>query len=233
MGSRRALVRARTARCDQGRPGRWARRSHRATAAASSSSSSNPSTTGHGPSGRDAWPGSAPSTALAALDHLGRGPVVVVEPQDGGTRQELGEAVEQRGVGPVPRVDGLARVTDDEQVAPVSEPGLEQAPLRGVHVLELVDEDVSDAPPLGRGRGSVVFEQRRAARHEIVEVEHVALASSRRRRRRRPRRRRGGTCPSTVSRPRGQRRRAVVLGTRACSPGPSGSPPARRRPAPA
>ena len=101
-GSSRALVRASTARCDQGRPGRCARRSHRATAAASSSSSSNPSTTGQRPVGARRLAGIGPEHGPGGPDHLGRGPVVVVEAQDGGAGQELGEAVEEGGVGAVP-----------------------------------------------------------------------------------------------------------------------------------
>ena len=100
--------------------------------------------------------------------------MVVVETQDGGAREELGETIEQCGVGAVPGVDGLSGVAHHEEVAAVPEPRLEQAPLGRVHVLELVDEHVTDAPALRGGRGLVAFEQRRTLRHEVVEVEDVA-----------------------------------------------------------
>ena len=94
-------------------------------------------------------------------DHLWRRPMVVVESEHDGAREEVGEPVEERGVGPVPAVDGLSGVADHEEIGPSSEPGREQAPLGRIHVLELVDEQVPDAPPGGGGRGPVLFEHRR------------------------------------------------------------------------
>ncbi len=107
-------------------------------------------------------------------DDLGCGPVVVVEPQHGGAGQELGKSIEQGGVGTVPGVDGLAGVAHHEEIAVVPEPCLEQSPLGRVDVLELVDEEVPDPPPLGGRRGRGPLRGAGAARHEIVEVEHVA-----------------------------------------------------------
>ncbi len=87
-------------------------------AAASASSSSKACTTGLGPSGREARPGpaSAPRTARGGGDDLGRGAVVVVETEHGRAGEEIGEPVEQGGVGAVPSVDGLAGVAHDEEV---------------------------------------------------------------------------------------------------------------------
>ena len=122
-GPSRALVRARTARCDQGRPGpvqpgaatgprpRPRRRRRR----------SRPPT-GNGPSGTACsapvteGPRSRPENGPGGGDDLGRRPVVGVEAQDDGAREELGEPVEEGGVGPVPPVDGLAGVADHEEV---------------------------------------------------------------------------------------------------------------------
>ena len=73
------------------------------------------------------------------------------------------------------------------------------------------------------------LEQRRAPRHEVVEVEHVPRSSSRRHRRRRPRPRHRGRCRAGVT-ARGPGRGGRSRRATACAPGPSGSQ--RGRPAP-
>ena len=73
---------------------------------------------------------------------LGGAAVVLVEADDLGPAQQLGQAGEQRGVGAVEPVDGLVRVADDEEVGIVGEHGGEEAELGGVDVLHLVDEEV-------------------------------------------------------------------------------------------
>ena len=61
----------------------------------------------------------------------------------------LAEALEVAGVGPVPAVDGLVGVAHHAQVGAVAPPGVEQPELERVHVLELVHEQVLEAPALG------------------------------------------------------------------------------------
>ncbi len=66
-------------------------------------------------------------------------------------RKQVGEAVQQRGVGAVEAVDGLVRVADDEEVGLVGQHRGQEAELRGVDVLHLVDEEVAGAPADGVG----------------------------------------------------------------------------------
>ena len=104
---------------------------------------------------------------------LGAGPVVVVEPDDLRPREPLGEAGEVGGIGAVPRVDGLVGVADDAEVGSIVAPRLEQPELQGVDVLELVDEQVAEAPALGRAEPAVVLQGGGAEQQEVVEVDLV------------------------------------------------------------
>jgi hypothetical protein len=64
---------------------------------------------------------------------------------------------EVAGVGAVPGVDGLVRVADDAQVVRSPSQASQQVELERVDVLELVDEEVPEAPVLGGGElGSAV-----------------------------------------------------------------------------
>ena len=116
----------------------------------------------------------APNTAPRGAHDLGRRPVVVVETEHGRARQQFGQSVEEGGVGAVPRVDGLAGVTHHEEVATLAQPGRQQPPLCGVHVLELVHKEMAHPPPLGGGGDGVVLEQLGAGRHQVVEVDDAA-----------------------------------------------------------
>ena len=105
--------------------------------------------------------------------HLARRAVVVEEAHDPGAPEPVGEAREVAGVGPVPRVDGLVGVADHAEVGAVAEPAGQQLVLRGVDVLELVDEQVPEPPPLG-GRELGVGRQRVGAQEEqVVEVDQA------------------------------------------------------------
>ena len=130
-----------------------------------------------------------PAVTLAEPEHgvshredLRRGAVVVVEADDLGPREAAVEAGEERRVGPVPRIDGLVRIANDTEVDRLGggrvtldpEPALEQAVLRRVDVLELVDEQVAEAPPLASGEGLVGLERLDAAHEQVVEVDHAA-----------------------------------------------------------
>ena len=61
--------------------------------------------------------------------------------------EQLGEPEDQPPVGPVPPVDGLVGVAHHGQVVPVGQDRPEEAELRRVDVLELVDGQVPVAPP--------------------------------------------------------------------------------------
>ena len=110
------------------------------------------------------------------LDDLRRRSVVRAEPDDRRARELVGESRQEPGVGARERIDRLVGVADDAEVRAVTEPGAQQVELRAGHVLELVDEEVPEPPPL-RGRElGVRLERFRARADEIVEVEETALA---------------------------------------------------------
>ncbi len=103
-------------------------------------------------------------------EDLRRRAVVVVESDDAGGGVAAGEAPQQRRVRSVPRVDGLVGIADHTQVETVAHPALEEPELGRVDVLELVDEQVPKAPPLGRGEGGVLLEVVDARDQQVVEV---------------------------------------------------------------
>ncbi len=102
-------------------------------------------------------------------DDLWRGAVVLVEVENAGAREEVREALEQRRVRAVPTVDGLSRVPYDEEIVSGAEPCSQQPPLSWIQVLELVDEEVADAPVLSCGCFAVGLEQTGAVVEEVVE----------------------------------------------------------------
>jgi hypothetical protein len=93
--------------------------------------------------------------------------------------EQVDQAVEQRGIGTVPAVDGLVGVTHRAEVAVGPEPRLEQFELQRVDVLELVDEQVAEPPALGLGEARVGPERLGAALEQIVEVDQPAGALGR------------------------------------------------------
>ncbi len=102
--------------------------------------------------------------------------VVLGETHDLGAFVAVGEPGEDLGVGAVPRVDRLVGVADDAQIGPVAEPGVEQALLQGVDVLELVDEQMPEAPALAGGELGVGLEVASAESQQVVEVDHALTA---------------------------------------------------------
>jgi hypothetical protein len=58
----------------------------------------------------------------------------------------------------------------------VAPPGVEQVELQGVHVLELVHEQVAEAPALGGGEGGIVVQGVAAQLEQVVEVDQAVLA---------------------------------------------------------
>ena len=104
-------------------------------------------------------------------DHLGRAAVVLVEPDDRGAAQNVGQPIKQGGVGAVEPVHRLVRVADHEQVGLVAQHGGQQAELRRVDVLHLVDEQMPGAPADGVGELGVTRQCVGAGHDEVVEVE--------------------------------------------------------------
>ena len=110
-----------------------------------------------------------------AID-LRRRAVVALERDRLGARDAVRELGDQRGVGPVPRVDRLVRVADDAQVEPIAPPRLEQPELQRVHVLELVDEQMAELPALRARELGIGLDAVRAQPQQIVEVDEALVA---------------------------------------------------------
>ena len=108
------------------------------------------------------------------LHDLGRGPVVASELHDASAREVTGEGGEQVGVRAGEPVDRLIRVTDDAEIGPVAQPRAHEAELRGAGVLELVDEEVPEPPPLHRAELGVLLESVGTPPDQVVEVEDAA-----------------------------------------------------------
>ena len=110
---------------------------------------------------------------------LGSRAVVVGQLEDGDGAEELAQPVEQRGVGTVPSVDGLMGITDHAEVPRVAEQGPDQPELGGVHVLELVDGEVTVSPSHALGEALVIGQQVGCSDQQVVEVEAVPLGEGR------------------------------------------------------
>ena len=178
------LVRKSTAISDGGWPASTSAAMRVATVAASSGSLSATTSSGDGPSGRWARSSTEPERRcppgpsqheVGQPDDL-RGGAVVAHQLDGARVGVPGAEAEQvlgRGAGE--RVDGLGRVADDAQVAPLAQPQLEQGLLEPVDVLVLVDDEV---PVLAAHRPGDLVVLAQDADHEqqdVLEVDDAAL----------------------------------------------------------
>ena len=76
-------------------------------------------------------PRPTPHKPVCGVDDRGNRPVVAFQPHDGRIRVPSREAEQELRARPGERVDGLARVPDDAQVLPVTEPQLKEALLQG------------------------------------------------------------------------------------------------------
>ena len=150
---------------------------------------------GTGPSGRrgahrGAVPGGAEHRARGR-DDLRRRAVVAAEAHDADVGEPLGrelcgEPDEERRVGAGEPVDRLVGVADDAEVGAVAEPRPQQPELRRARVLELVDEEMAEAPALRGGELGVALEHVGTAGDEVVEVDEAAACASGARTRGRP-----------------------------------------------
>ena len=138
-------------------------------------------TTGSGPLARVGDELGAVASGVAVGQHrVGRGEdlrgraEVVGQRDDFGAGEVLGEVGQQRRVGAVPAVDRLVRVADDAQVDAVAQPALQQAVLHRVDVLELVDEQVAEAPARRGGELRVVVQRCAGHPQQVVEVDEAA-----------------------------------------------------------
>jgi hypothetical protein len=86
-----------------------------------------------------------------------------------------GEAFEVVGVGAVPAVDGLVGVADDAEVVAAVQPGGQQGELQRVDVLELVDVEVPEPPPLGVAERLVGAQRPDALLEQVVEVDEALV----------------------------------------------------------
>ena len=93
-------------------------------------------------------------------DHLGRRPVVALQPDHRGVGEAAGEVEQRPGGRPGEGVDRLVRVADHGQVVALTEPGDEHPLLQRGDVLELVDHETPVAIPELLGDLRVVLEGR-------------------------------------------------------------------------
>ncbi len=110
-----------------------------------------------------------------AAEDLGARAVILHELDRAGAGEVGLELIEVGGVGAIPTVDRLPAVADDTEAGSVTHEELQQRELERVDVLELVDEDMAEAPTEGLGRGAVLLEQAPAANEDVVEVDQAAL----------------------------------------------------------
>ncbi len=102
---------------------------------------------------------------------------VVVGQRDGfSAGKDLAELAEGRGVRPREPVDRLGGIAHDGEVAPIAQPRPEKADLQRRCVLELVNEEVAEAPALAGGELVVARDAVGAAAEHVVEVEQSSLA---------------------------------------------------------
>ncbi len=91
-------------------------------------------------------------------------------------REILLEAQHIAVVGPTPAIDGLVLVADHEDIQVVRGQQLDEAVLGDVGILELVDQDVLEAPGVLFADGVVLVQQLDHPQQQVVEVDGVALA---------------------------------------------------------
>ena len=111
--------------------------------------------------------------------HLRRRSEVGAHVQHRAAGQVLADGIDQAGIGAVPAVDGLVRVTDHHQRRVRSQPGAQQSELQRVDVLELVDEHVLVQPAVGRRVLGLGGHQPQGAGEHVVEIEHPSPALGR------------------------------------------------------
>ena len=98
-----------------------------------------------------AGPGLWAITGIAQPSTWGGGAVILHQAQGLQLGEALAELFEAAAVRAPEAVDGLVRVADDEQALPLLAPPADKLQLQGVAVLELIDEQVGEAPPLAGG----------------------------------------------------------------------------------
>ena len=109
-------------------------------------------------------------------DNLGARTVVFIEVHHLRARPAAGDVGQEARVRPVPAVNGLVGVADDEEILIVPEKCQQEAALERVDVLKLVDEDVAPPPALGCSKTAVRFECTCVAHQQVVEVDEAAPA---------------------------------------------------------
>ena len=113
----------------------------------------------------------APHELVRDREDRGIRSVVRLEPNDAGILVGAGEVEQEARVGPRERVDRLAGIADDADVAAIAAPQLEQPVLERRHVLELVDGEVAVLLVDGCGDVRLRLEHPRARQQDILEVE--------------------------------------------------------------
>ena len=118
--------------------------------------------------------GAGAADVAGRRDDLRGAAVVATQADDGDAPDHIGQSVEESPVGAVPPVDRLHRVADDEDVGAPAPDRVEEAVLQRVHVLGLVDEEVSEAPAGGLREVGVRGHRVEHPQDEVVEIDHAA-----------------------------------------------------------
>ena len=125
------------------------------------------------------WRPALCATSSFAASRIGlRRAVVLFELEDLRAREVFLEAQDHAVVAAAPRVDRLIVVADDRDVAVLLGERRDEAVLRVVDVLVLVDQDVLELRLIARARVFVVVEQLDRAGDQVVEVEPVGLGQA-------------------------------------------------------
>ena len=107
-----------------------------------------------------------------------RGPVVLLQPHLFRTREGPLEVEDVSHLRPAPRVDALIVVTHRAHVHRIAGQELEKIELRGVGVLELVDEEVAETPEVLLPNVGVLAQQLRREHEEIIEIDRSLCAQA-------------------------------------------------------
>ena len=152
------------------------RRTSASTKATSASVSGTGCAVGFGPAGFVARNSLCEAAQLARQpvrhrQHLGRGPVVVLQPDHRGVRVALREVEQVLGRRAGEGVDGLVVVAHHAELVAPAEPPVEQRLLQGVHVLVLVHRERLQPRADGIGGGGMFVEQAHRHQQHVLEVD--------------------------------------------------------------
>ena len=102
------------------------------------------------------------------IEHLRSAAVVIGQRQHGRLVECIRQAAKQHRVGAIPAVDGLQWVANDEHIVTVAAQCFEKCVLQRVHVLRLVDEEMSESESSGSRKVGAFVDGSSGQRDEVV-----------------------------------------------------------------